>query len=168
MAMIVIVAGIGFYLARQKQAPLQNETAETNTASRVFDLSFTNYNGDTVSLSDFRGKPLVINSWATWCPFCREELIDFVSAQKEFGDKVVIIAIDRAETREAAKKYTDELGVTGDMVFLLDPSDNFYQSIGGFSMPETVFIDSEGNTVFHKRGPMDIQEMRERIQQLLN
>ncbi|MBI2640310.1 MAG: TlpA family protein disulfide reductase, partial [Candidatus Sungbacteria bacterium] len=131
------------------------------------DFALQNYDGKTVRPADFAGKPLVINSWAAWCPFCRKELVDFASAQKEFGDKVVIIAIDRAETRDIAKKYTDELGVTESMIFLLDPSDNFYQSIGGFSMPETIFVDSKGNIVFHKRGPMDLQEMRDRIQQVV-
>ena len=127
-----------------------------------------NYDGKTVRLSDFAGKPLVINSWAAWCPFCRKELVDFATVQKEFGDKVIIIAVDRSETREIAKKYTDELGVTSGMVFLLDPSDSFYQSIGGFSMPETIFVDKDGRIADHKRGPMDVQEMRERIQKILN
>ncbi|MBI2476021.1 MAG: TlpA family protein disulfide reductase [Candidatus Taylorbacteria bacterium] len=130
------------------------------------DFHLQDFSGKTVSLSDFAGKPIVINSWAAWCPFCRKELVDFVAAQKEFGDKVSIIAVDRAETRDIAKKYTDELGVTGDMIFLLDLSDSFYQSIGGFSMPETIFVDSNGNIVFHKRGPMDVKEIRTRVKEL--
>lgn len=125
------------------------------------------YNGKTVSLADFSGKPLVINSWAAWCPFCRDELPDFSQAQKEFTDKVVIIAIDRAESLETAKKYSDELGVTNELIFLLDPKDSFYQSIGGFSMPETIFVDKEENIRDHKRGPMDIDEIREKIEALL-
>jgi hypothetical protein len=52
-------------------------------------------------------------------------------------------------------------------VLLLDPADSFYQSIGGFSMSETVFVDKDGFIREHKRGPMDVQEMRERIQKIL-
>ena len=81
---------------------------------------------------------------------------------------MAIIAVDRAETRDVAKKYTDELGVTDDMTFLLDLSDDFYQSIGGFSMPETIFIDKSGAVSIHKRGPMDLEEMRQKIQQLIS
>lgn len=137
-------------------------------SERAPNFSLKDYSGETFSFADFEGIPMVINSWAAWCPFCRKELADFAVAQKEFGDVVIIIAIDRAESRETAKKYTDELGVTNSMIFLLDPSDSFYQSIGGFSMPETIFIDKNGNIAEHKRGPMEINEIRQKIQKLLS
>ena len=81
---------------------------------------------------------------------------------------MVIIAIDRAESLAVAKGYTDQLGITNDMVFLMDPSDSFYQSIGGFSMPETIFVDENGNVVEHKRGVMDLQEIRQKIQKIIS
>lgn len=120
-----------------------------------------------MSLADFAGKPLVINSWAAWCPFCREELPAFAAVQEEFGDRVVIIAVDRAEPLETAKRYSDELGVTGKLIFLLDPDDSFYRSIGGFSMPETILVDREGNIREHVRGPIDAAELKRRLLPLL-
>src|SRR3990167_7344456 len=162
---ILIVGGVGWLAISSRNA------SEESTRQRQFekapDFSLQDYDGKTVKLADFTGKPLVINSWATWCPFCRKELVDFDVAQKEFGDDVAIIAIDRAESRETAKKYTDELGVTNDLIFLLDPSDSFYQSIGGFSMPETIFVDRDRNIAERKRGPMDLNEIRERIKKIL-
>lgn len=147
----------------------QNMSPANKVATeRAPDFYLQDYHSKAVSLADFAGKPLVINSWAAWCPFCRKELVDFTAAQKEFGERVVIVAIDRAESREVAKKYSDELGVTDDIIFLLDPTDSFYQSIGGFSMPETIFVDKEGVIKTHKRGPMDIDEIREEIQQLIS
>lgn len=131
------------------------------------DFSLKNYDGDTVSLRDFAGMPLVINSWAAWCPFCTKELPDFAAVQQEFAGDVVFIAIDRAESLSVAKGYTDDLGVTDDMIFLLDPRDSFYKSIGGFSMPETIFVNQEGNVVFHKRGPMSREEARKRVEDLI-
>lgn len=174
---IIVLAAVGWLLfsnTGQHQnmnssgnAPESSQSLPDRRAGeKVPNFALQDYDGKTVRLADFVGKPLVINSWAAWCPFCRKELVDFAAVQKEFGDKVIIIAVDRAETLDIAKKYTDELGVTGDMVFLLDPSDGFYQSIGGFSMPETVFVNPNGDIVFHKRGPMDIAEMRERMQGL--
>ncbi|MBI2038042.1 MAG: TlpA family protein disulfide reductase [Candidatus Magasanikbacteria bacterium] len=130
-------------------------------------FNLKDYNGKIVSLKDFIGKPLVINSWAAWCPFCRQELPDFALAQKEFGDKVVIIAIDRAESLGVAKGYTDQQGTTDKLILLLDPSDSFYQSIGGFSMPETIFVDKNGQIIEHKRGVMAIEEIREKILKLI-
>ena len=161
---ILIVGGIGWLVISSRNTPDSLSRAQSES---VPDFALQDYEGKTVKLSDFKGKPMVINSWAAWCPFCRKELVDFAVAQKEFGDTVAIIAIDRAETRDIAKKYTDELGVTGDMAFLIDPSDSFYQSIAGFSMPETIFVDKNGAIIFHKRGPMDLSEIRERVQQLL-
>jgi len=143
------------------------QTKSSTTVEKAPDFALQDYDGKTVKFTDFAGKPLVINSWAAWCPFCRKELVDFAAAQKEFGDDVAIVAIDRAESRETAKKYTDELGVTN-LIFLLDPSDSFYQSIGGFSMPETIFVDRDGNIAERKRGPMEIKEIREKIQKLLS
>jgi len=134
---------------------------------KVPSFSLNDYSGNTVELEDYSGTPLVINAWAVWCPFCREELPDFVSAQQEFEGQVVIIAIDRAESLSTAKGYTDELGISNDLVFLLDPDDKFYRSIDGFSMPETVFVDADGNIRFHKRGFMDLNEMRLHIQEII-
>ncbi len=138
------------------------------SSEKVPNLALKDYSGKTVILADFLKKPLVINFWATWCPFCRQELIDFAAIQKEFEDEIIIIAINRAEVREMAKKYTDELGVTTKLTFLLDPNDSFYQSIGGFTMPETIFATKNGTIVFRKRGPINLNEMREKINQLIS
>ncbi|MBI2023898.1 TlpA family protein disulfide reductase [Candidatus Giovannonibacteria bacterium] len=158
------LVGIGLLVISNRNVPDQSDR---QTPEKAPDFNLQNFEGKIVRLTDFTGKPLVINSWAAWCPFCRKELVDFAAAQKEFGDKVTIIAIDRSEALNVAKKYTDELGVTNELILLLDPSDNFYQSIGGFSMPETIFIDKNGEIIEHKRGPMDVNEMRLKIEKIL-
>jgi len=163
---ILIVGGVGWLVISNR--PVSDESKRRAQLEKAPDFALQDYNDKTVKLADFGRKPLVINSWAAWCPFCRKELVDFAAAQKEFGDDVAIIAIDRAESRETAKKYTDELGVTSDLIFLLDPSDSFYQSIGGFSMPETIFVNKDGNIAERKRGPMEINEIRQKIQKLLS
>lgn len=162
---VLIIVGIGLFVLSKYSNP--KESDHQAQFDKAPDFVLQNYAGKTIKFSDFTGKPLVINSWAAWCPFCRKELIDFAIAQKEFGNDVVIIAINRAESLEIAKEYTDELDITNDLIFLLDPSDSFYQSIGGFSMPETIFVDKNGNIVEHKRGPMEINEIRQKIQKLL-
>ncbi|MBI2591355.1 MAG: TlpA family protein disulfide reductase [Candidatus Brennerbacteria bacterium] len=180
---LIIISVLGLvvvgWLLISNTGQRQNMNASNNTIAQIQtdsaakfekapDFHLQDYNGETVNFSDFDGKPLVINSWAAWCPFCRKELVDFASTQKEFGDKAVIIAIDRAESLEVAKGYTDQQGTTNNLIFLLDPSDSFYQSIGGFSMPETIFVDKNGFIVDHKRGPMDINEIREKIKKLIS
>jgi len=174
---VVVLVAVGWLLVsktgqHQNINPSNNTVTQTQTDSatkseKAPDFHLQDYNGKTVNLADFAGKPLVINAWASWCPFCRQEIPDFVTAQKEFGNKVVIIAIDRQESLGVAKGYTDKQGTTNNLIFLLDPSDSFYSSIGGFSMPETVFINKNGNIVDHKRGPMDINEIRQKIQKII-
>lgn len=125
------------------------------------DLSLVDYNGVVQDTPNFGGVPMVINSWASWCSFCKEELPAFAQVQKEVTrDNVLFIAINRRESRDIAKKYSDDLGVTNDLIFLLDESDSFYKAIGGFVMPETIFVDKNGEIVFHKRGRMTVEEIR--------
>lgn len=135
---------------------------------RFSQITLTDYDGNTKSLGSWSGKMLVVNSWAVWCPFCVKELPDFASLQKAFPDEIAVIAIDRAESLEKVRGFTDELGISEDMIFLMDRKDDFYKTIGGFSMPETVFIDADGTVVFHKRGPMTFEEMKEQVEKLLN
>jgi thiol-disulfide isomerase/thioredoxin len=167
---IIIIAGGLVLIAnlnqRQSSTPIDDKK-ETKFAQAP-NFSLPDYSGETVSLTDFSGKNLVINSWASWCPFCGAELFDFAAAQQQFGDQVVIIAVNRAESLNVAKKFSDEVGASSNLVMLLDPNDSFYQSIGGFSMPETIFVNANGEIVFHKRGPMDLDEIRQRIHQSFN
>jgi|TARA_Y100000031_G_scaffold101393_2_gene111201 thiol-disulfide isomerase/thioredoxin len=145
-----------------------SSTSDKQGIDTLLNLSFTDYTGNTVNLADFKGTPLVINSWAVWCPFCLQELPDFAEVQKEFGEQITVIVINRAESLEKVENYTDDLGITDDLVFLLDPSDSFYRAISGFSMPETIFVDSQGIIQEHKRGFMIIDEIRQKINNLLS
>ncbi|PIR82371.1 hypothetical protein COU20_02510 [Candidatus Kaiserbacteria bacterium CG10_big_fil_rev_8_21_14_0_10_59_10] len=157
---VVVIAGAIVFSMASRDTSGETSTSDFDTFASI---SLTDYHGNNVSLEQFRGTPLVINSWAVWCPFCREELPDFAALQQELGSEVLVIAIDRREPLEKAKGYTDELGITNDMLFLLDPSDSFYKSIGGFTMPETIFVDVNGVISFHKRGPMTLEEMRDAV-----
>lgn len=145
----------------------RDKDAVVDTDDSIFGLSFKDSDGNSVSLADFKGTPLIVNSWAVWCPFCGKELSDFKEAQKELGDSVIIIAIDRQESLSLTKQFTDDLGVTDGLLFWLDSTDSFYRKIGGFSMPETIFIDSDGVTKDHKRGPMEKEEIIQRAQAIL-
>jgi len=147
-------------------APSQ-EVGSDSEFDRLASLALVDGAGAAVTLDSFRGTPLVINSWAVWCPFCRAELADFAALQKEFDEQIVVIAIDRQESQEKTQAFTDELGITNDMHFFLDPSDSFYRAIGGFSMPETIFVNADGAIVVHKRGPMDLTEMRRHTKSIL-
>ena len=158
IGVLAIVSAVAF---------MRNSGSNSGTRLLSTDFNLKDYDGNQVDLASFIGKPLVINSWAAWCPFCIEELKDFAEVQRELGDSVIIIAIDRAESKSIAKRFSDELGVTDDLIFLLDSRDAFYKSIGGFTMPETVFVNTKGEIVIHKRGFMNAAEIKDKIQSIL-
>lgn len=161
---VALAAGIYYYILSWRGAV---EVPVSPTAKQMPDLILSDYEGKIVNLSEFRGKPLVINAWASWCPYCKRELPDFAKLQEEFGEKITVIAINRRETLDIAKKYSDDLGVSGRIILLLDSDDSLYKAINGFSMPETVFVDREGFIRYHKRGPMELEEMRRRVKEIL-
>ncbi len=151
------------------QSPKEQKSATENELfNNLSQIKFQDYQGRERTLADFKGRPLILNSWASWCPFCIEELPAFSQVQAEFGDKVVIVAINRKEPLSIAKNFSDRVGVYSENLQLwLDPKDSFYRTIGGFSMPETLFIDEQGKVTEHKRGPMEYQVIREKAKKLL-
>ncbi|MBI3384706.1 TlpA family protein disulfide reductase [Candidatus Gottesmanbacteria bacterium] len=164
----IIILGLFSLLKNLSLSNKQNITKSFSEAETAPNFSLPDYQGKIVNLSDFSKQPLVINSWAGWCPYCKKELVDFAKVQEELKNKIIIIAIDRAESLAVAKKYSDELGVSNSLVFLLDPADSFYEAIGGFSMPETIFVDKDKIVRDHKRGPMDKTEIKNRIKTALS
>lgn len=166
--LVLITLSLGGVYLLQSSGGSDADSAASSDFDRFADVTVTDYEGDKVKLEKFRGQPLVINSWATWCAFCLAELPDFGRLQTAYGDEVKVLAINRGENPEGVKSYTDEVGVTDELLFLLDDKDSFYQSIGGFAMPETVFIDASGEIVVHKRGPMELGEMQEHTEKIVN
>ena len=140
-------------------------TGNTNPGSNSLpDAVLTTADGEETNIQAFQGeKVLIINSWASWCPFCVHELPDFVKLQEEFGDQITVIGINRRESPQETQSYLGEIGIAEDLVYLYDRSDQWYKSIGGFSMPETLFVTAEGEVVVHKRGFMALNEMRDHV-----
>lgn len=155
------IAGMLFLFGKTNED--QRDVLLQEEQQKIPDIALQDTEGNEVRLRDFAGTLLIIHSWAIGCPFCKEGLADLVEAQREFGNKIKIIAIDRAESREKIKEFTDSRGVTDNLLFLLDPSDSFYRAIGGFSMPETIFVDTDSFIKDHKRGLMSTEEIRRRI-----
>jgi cytochrome c biogenesis protein CcmG, thiol:disulfide interchange protein DsbE len=96
----------------------------------------------TVKLSQLRGKPVLLNFWATWCPPCVQEVPALVALQKQMGDKVTILAVSMDEDEDAYKAFTAKR-----MAGLLTVRDARKQSsamYGTFAYPESFLIDKDG------------------------
>lgn len=141
---------------------LPEENADTFTGE--YNLVLTDYSGNPVELSEFKRELLVVHAWASWCPYCADELKNLALLKQQFGDDITILAINRAEPESEARAFTDALGIDASQVQLLfDPDDAFFKSIGGYAMPETIFINARGKIIFHQRGPMDIDAVASQI-----
>lgn len=166
--LIIIIIGGVFLFGGDNDVSENGGATETEETKRLVPtFSLPDYDGTTVHSTDFGNKLLVVNAWASWCPFCVDELPDFVQLQQAFPDEIAVIAINRAEPLRIARDFTDSIGLSDDLVFLMDSSDSFYKSIGGFSMPETLFITPTGEIALHKRGPFKFPEMKQIVEGIL-
>jgi len=168
IGILLLVGAYTFFV--QQSARLSERDAEaTSTLNASEDTPYTDLEGNEFTFDSFKGQVRVVNAWASWCPFCTAELPDFELLAQEFSEQdVAVIAINRKEPRERAVQFLDTVGTFTHTNFVVDLTDAYYISVGGFSMPETVFYDSQGNITFHKRGAMTLQEMREHTQNAIN
>ena len=108
----------------------------------------------TVSLSQFRGKPVLLNFWASWCGPCIEETPSLVQLQRELGNKVTVIAISEDADEAAYKQFIRDHKV--DLLTVRDSgSQKANETYGTFKFPETYVIDGNGTIVRKFIGPID-------------
>lgn len=142
-------------------------TPKSGDTVKELGLQFFDLTGREIRLESFKGKYLILNSWASWCPFCATELAAFAKLHHEMGDRFVVVAVNRFEPENMVLRFAESIKARGDITFVLDPNDVFYRQLQGTSMPETLFITPQGRIQYHKIGPMDLNEVRTRVQQLL-
>lgn len=141
-------------------------TEDTNGQglSRAPDFSVTDADGNTVKLSDFRGKPVVLNFWATWCYYCKVEMPDFdaVAAERTDIQFLMVNATDGVrETVDVAKAYVEGEGYGFDVFY--DTERDAVMTYGINSYPTTFFIDKDGYLVAHGSGMLDRASLEQGI-----
>lgn len=107
-------------------------------------LSFTDPDGSTITLDKLRGKPLVINFWATWCGYCRKEMPDFLEIYQEYRESVQFVMLNVGETRAVASDFLAKNGWEDLPVYYDDLNLQMARAFGASGLPMTFFIDSEG------------------------
>ena len=129
-----------------------------------FNLENVRPGGPPVSLQELRGKPVVVNFWASWCGPCRREMPAFQAAYEALGDKVTFVGIDNKDFRDSAAKFLNETGVRYPSGF--DPSGNVAASYGVIGLPATFFISEDGRLLESRTGEMSRDELERTIHRL--
>ncbi len=162
LAVALLLIGSAFYYFFWYQPPPDEATFREEYA-----LILKDYAGNDVKLSDFRREILIVYAWASWCPYCGKELEYLAELKGRYGDNLSIVAVNRAEPLVEAKDFTDKLHGVEKLVLLLDSSDALYKQIDGFAMPETIFINSRGDIIYHQRGPIKPEEVDAKVAELM-
>lgn len=116
-------------------------------------------------LSDLRGKPVVINFWASWCPPCTAELPVFVKLREAYGERVRVVTIDWNEPGGVAQSYLKAHGV--DLPVIEDRQSRIYAAYSLSEVPDTIVLDADGAVTYVSLGELSWQELRSAVDQAL-
>jgi peroxiredoxin len=161
LLVIAIIAGVIWYIeyrddggtspSGEKYGPVDLPAALVPAGAKVAaevgalapDFLLEQLEGDDLRLSDFRGRPVVLNFWATWCDPCRKEMPQFVRAYDEYKDEgLVIIGLNLQEGKSIAQRFADDYGM--DFPIVIDRDGEMRDRYRALGIPSTYFIDRDG------------------------
>lgn len=157
-SILALLAIVGWGLAKARSGQVASGLAP--------DFTLASFNGDTIKLSDLRGQVVIINFWASWCPPCREEAAYLEQTWQKYKDRgVFFIGIDYADTDKEALAYLEEFNIT-----YFNGSDlgtRISQAYNMQGVPETFYVDKNGELRGIHVGPLFYPTLDEKIEELL-
>ena len=124
----------------------EKESSSADDRKMMTDFKVYDADGNKVSLSDYRGKPIVVNFWASWCGYCTAEMPHLQKAYEQYGDEIQFLMVDmvgnNGETKENADAVISENGYTFKVLYDTDGSADSAYNVR--SLPMTIFVDREG------------------------
>lgn len=158
---LFIAAAVWAYSALDKKVPSSNDavapSGEAEPSREAPDFTVYDGTGETVKLSALRGKPVVLNFWASWCSPCRNEMPEFEKLFRETGGEIAFMMValidGRRETETKAAQFIEEQGFTFPVYF--DTEQEAAARYGIRSIPRTIFIDQYGDIVSVAEGSID-------------
>jgi cytochrome c biogenesis protein CcmG/thiol:disulfide interchange protein DsbE len=158
----VIIVGALLFMGLLAWRLIQTNTSEHRADGTAPDFEFTTFEGETITLSELRGKGVVLNFWASWCDPCREEA-DLLEQnwRREEANGIIFLGLDYLDQEPAAKAYLAEFDITYPNGPDLRSQVARRYVIKG--VPETFFIDPEGNIADTVIGPIVNQRQMDQL-----
>lgn len=145
------------------------EDATDEATNQLTDFTVYDSEGNKVQLSDFVGKPIVLNFWASWCGPCKVEMPEFDAMYQEKKDEVHVLMVNltdgNRETVEKATEYVNEEGFTFPVYFDKDMSAAIAYQV--YSIPTTYFFDETGSLVTYAMGTISKEDLQTGIELIM-
>ena len=141
-----------------------------NSVGKLFrSINLETLDGGRVSPDDYRGKIVILNIWATWCPPCKAELPDFDKIASDYADDVVIIAAHDYYGRENAPQYVETNFPDTNIIFAYDSyyGDAYYAAGGDGYVPFTAILDERGVITYSDSGMLTYEQLKSMIDALI-
>jgi cytochrome c biogenesis protein CcmG, thiol:disulfide interchange protein DsbE len=129
------------------------------------EFTLLDLDGNTYSLSELRGKPVVINFWSTWCPPCIQEHPWLERASQQYAGRVHFLGVIYQDDPETIRRFLRQRGAWGPA--LVDPDNRVALAYGVFGPPETFFVDAQGTIVDKVIGAVPPRYLSEKLDELL-
>jgi peroxiredoxin len=168
-----LLVGGAIYTAQKDSKQSGRETSSENNdglkeGSKAPDFAFTTLDDQNHSLKDYRGKMVILNFWATWCPPCKEEIPEMQRFYKEYhSENVEILAVNLtyAETKPGKiKEFAKNYGIT--FPIPLDQKNTIGKQFHAVSIPTSYFIDKKGIIRKMHIGPMDYDFIKREVKEM--
>ena len=164
LAALIVAAFLVVPLFRGPSGGPAGPAALVGQAAPVFTLQ--DDRGRTASLAAYRGKVVVLNLWASWCPPCRAEMPDLERFQAEYaGRGVVVIGVNQGESAERASAFATSLRIH--FPIWIDKDQQYGRVFAALGLPTTVVIGRDGKVVKGFDGALTIDQMRSAVQTLV-
>ena len=179
VAVLAVLIGLAYFAYGKlaEKSDLQNnfvsseETKEyeenTQDISKIEapDFTVSDWEGNKVNLSDFEGKPTVVNFWASWCGPCKMEMPDFEEKYNEYSEEINFLMVNMTdgerETIEKAKEFIENSEYSFPVYF--DTEYDAANTYGVYSLPTTIFIDAEGYGIAQATGMISAELLQKGI-----
>lgn len=153
--------------SQNEKSQKENIKSQETVLNQAKDFSVYNDKGEEVKLSSFKGKPIVINFWTTWCGYCKIEMKYFEELYNQFKDEVIFVMVNSTieDNKEEANKYINGQGYTFPVYY--DTNGNALANYQITGYPVTVFINKDFQISRIHQGMINLESLQKNINNIM-